>query len=96
MLGENNMESMEDKYLPPTLRDFHNQKDVFKGMNKFYEGFIKNLPYAMDNNLKNLSWVDLHILTIDFILWHLAKQGYVLRKNDKFKDERYIYKNGNW
>ncbi len=80
---------MDDKYLTPSLRDFHEQKDCFKKMGKFYQGFINDLPPYMVENLKNLSWRDIHILTIDFILWHLAKQGYTLKANKKFKENIY-------
>ena len=39
----------------------------------------------MFENLKNITWVDMQILTCDYMLYNLAKMGYVLRKSDKFK-----------
>lgn len=83
------MTEMGDNYLAPDLRDFHNQKDAFKKMYQHYKYFIEKLPPYMAENLKNLTWVDLHIVGIDFILWHLAKQGYTLKYNKKFKENIY-------
>lgn len=80
---------MNDEYLSPYLRDFHNQKDVFKKMIRCYDDWINTMPEYQTENLRNLTWIDLHILTIDFILWHLAKQGYTLRANNKFLDEKF-------
>ena len=38
----------------------------------------------MNDNLLSLTWVDMQILTFDYLLFQLAQYGYVLRKSDKF------------
>lgn len=69
------------QYLPCFMRDFHDQKDIFKSIEYLYqdnENFDK-IPY----------WVSSHIYTVDFFLWYMASRGYTLqksRKNIEFKD----------
>lgn len=60
------------KHLPRILRDFHDQKDVFKTIHSTVE-----LP----KELANLSWVAAHIYVIDIFLWFMAKRGYTLQKS---------------
>ena len=60
------------KYLPERMRDFHDQKDLFKSMHLLFqdnEG-AANTP----------SWVQGHIYIIDFFLWFMASRGYTLQK----------------
>ena len=66
------------KHLPTFLRDFHDQKDVFKSV-----GEAKN---PVD---KDITWMDGHIYTIDKFLWFMAVHGYTLQKcraKQSFKD----------
>lgn len=65
-------------YLPPVIRDFHDQKDLFK-----------KIGSIMDNReeLKNLSWVTAQIFTIDIFLWFMARHGYTLQKSRQSKIE---------
>ncbi len=58
-------------YLPPMMRDFHDQKDVFKAL---YDTIV------IPDRLKHVSWVDAHIFTIDIFLWWMARRGYTLQK----------------
>lgn len=58
-------------YLPPMMRDFHDQKDVFKAL---YDTIV------IPEQLKHISWVDAHIFTIDIFLWWMARRGYTLQK----------------
>lgn len=61
------------------MRDFHDQKDVFKAMY-----FKQDCESAGD-----ISWVQGQIYVIDCFLWFMAKRGYTLqksRKNLDFKD----------
>ena len=77
---QNYLRSMQ--FLPERLRDFHDQKDLFKSMHYLYqdgEG-AKDKP----------NWVDGHVYVIDWFLWFMASRGYTLQKTRKqgieFKD----------
>ena len=61
------------EYLPDIIRDFHDQKDLFKSMHFLYQ----------DNQNVEISWVDGHIYTIDNFLWFMASRGYTLQKSRK-------------
>lgn len=66
------------EYLPCFLRDFHDQKDVFKAMHD-----------TIGNANENGNARDGHIYVIDTFLWYMARCGYTLqksRKNVEFKD----------
>lgn len=66
------------EYLPHFMRDFHDQKDVFKAMHNT----IKNAD--VNGNPR-----DGHIYVIDTFLWYMARCGYTLQKSRKdvqFKD----------
>lgn len=60
------------QYLPPELRDFHDQKDLFKA--------IHDLVHA-NPGTKRVSWVDAHIYTVDVFLWFMATRGYTLQRS---------------
>lgn len=66
-----------EKILPDFLRDFHDQKDFFKGLHSLYSEGENKIP----NN-----WVDNHIYTIDFFLWFMARHGYRLQR---FKSKQF-------
>lgn len=68
-------------YLPDFLKDFHDQKDVFKTISDLYQN---------DENYKQLpqSWRDNHIYVIDFFLWFMGQHGYKLQR-DRSKVEFY-------
>ena len=58
------------KHLPVFMRDFHDQKEVFKTIFDKYD--ISDL---------DISWRDAHIFTIDYFLWFMADHGFTLQKN---------------
>lgn len=58
------------EYLPEFMRDFHDQKDLFKT--------IHGLVHAHDGT-KAITWRDAHIYTIDVFLWFMARRGYTLQ-----------------
>ena len=61
----------EGRYLPEPMRDFHDQKDLFKAMSQLYgEPMAKHAP----------SWIDAQIFTVDYFLWFMASRGYTLQK----------------
>jgi hypothetical protein len=71
------------KYLPPVLRDFHDQKDFFKFID-MKVGKRREKEAAgghPDTYLDGYNWVMLHVLTIDFVLWFLALHGYTLQRS---------------
>ncbi|EBL0533852.1 hypothetical protein OWX90_002146 [Salmonella enterica] len=66
------------EYLPEFMRDFHDQKDVFKAMHNT----IKNAD-------ENGNPRDGHIYVVDTFLLYMARCGYTLQKSRKnviFKD----------
>ena len=69
-------------YLPEFLRDFHDQKDLFKSLHHLYQ----DSEGAEDKP----NWRDGHVYTIDWFLWFMASRGYTLqkcrRKNIPFKE----------
>lgn len=66
------------EYLPEFMRDFHDQKDVFKAMHN-----------TITNANENGNPRDGHIYMVDTFLWYMARCGYTLQKSRKqveFKD----------
>lgn len=62
------------EYLPGVLRDFHDQKDVFKAMHETID--IESHDYA-----KDVSWVAGQCYVIDIFLWWMARRGYTLQRS---------------
>lgn len=60
-------------HLPEFIKDFHDQKDLFKTIQKWADG------QNSFNDLSN-SWVENQIFTIDYFLWCMALHGYKLQK----------------
>lgn len=56
------------EFLPLFMRDFHDQKDLFKAMHDRVQTESK------------VSWVDGHCYVIDVFLWFMARRGYTLQK----------------
>lgn len=56
-----------EKHLPIFMRDFHDQKDLFKAISMTYPEHP-------------VSWVDGHCYTIDRFLPFMAKHGYTLQR----------------
>lgn len=61
------------EYLPDFMRDFHDQKDIFKAIHELYKN---------DESLKKLpqGWTDNHIFVVDFFLWFMGQHGYKLQR----------------
>lgn len=73
------------EYLPAPLRDFHDQKDIFKAIwevvmraKERQEKERSGIPY-----LGGLNWVDAHIFTIDQFLYFMARHGWTLQRSRK-------------
>lgn len=61
-------------YLPDVLRDFHDQKDVFKAIHETIN--VSNHQYA-----GNVDWVTGQCYVIDIFLWWMARRGYTLQRS---------------
>lgn len=69
-------------YLPDVLKDFHDQKDVFKAMHEI-------LAENPNDLIKRPSWIEGHCYVIDVFLTFMARRGYTLqrtRKRGNFRD----------
>lgn len=62
------------KYLPEPLRDFHDQKDVFKAMHDIIN--VQGHEYA-----RSVDWVTGQCYVIDIFLWFMARRGYTLQRS---------------
>lgn len=61
-------------HLPPLLRDFHDQKDLFKAMHE-----IINLQ---GNDIaRKVDWVTGQVYVIDVFLRFMARRGYTLQRS---------------
>ena len=63
-------------HLPDILKDFHDQKDVFKAMHAMYEGKPK-----ANERFEEISWVSGQCYVIDWFLWFMAMHGYTLQRS---------------
>lgn len=68
------------EYLPSFMRDFHDQKDLFKAMQDVVERQNQKHPQGVTNGL---TWVAAHVYTIDVFLWVMARRGYTLQRSRK-------------
>lgn len=68
------------EYLPAFMRDFHDQKDVFKACDEVMQRSIAKNGGAY---MRDLSWVDAHVYTVDIFLWMMARHGYTLQRSRK-------------
>lgn len=60
----------DSKHLPEFMRDFHDQKDIFKAMLNYFNN-AEDMP---------VTWQDGHVFTVDWFLWFMAAHGYTLQK----------------
>lgn len=61
------------EHLPTFLRDFHDQKDLFKTISARYRN------EATDPQMPN--WTMAQIYTIDWFLWFLGQHGWTLQRS---------------
>jgi hypothetical protein len=64
------------EYLPPPLRDFHDQKEVFKAIHE-------RIAEDQSSLVKRPTWIEGHVYVIDTFLWFMARRGYTLQKTRK-------------
>lgn len=76
----------EGKHLPDFMKDFHDQKDLFKLIEYVYENGSHKVGVDVPN------WRDAQVYTIDWFLWFMASRGYTLQKNrSKIEFEQPIF-----
>lgn len=63
------------KHLPWFLRDFHDQKDVFKLVHDLTR------PSKLDLTIRHPNWVEGQVYVIDTFLWCMARHGYTLQRS---------------
>jgi hypothetical protein len=61
------------KYLPPPMRDFHDQKRIFKRIQEMSDRY-KWMPGEQPDFRVSMCY------TIDIFLWFMAMHGYTLQK----------------
>ncbi len=67
------------QHLPKFMRDFHDQKDLFK--------MIDELTIIEPDEIRRpLTWQEGMIYSIDTFLWAMARFGYTLQKTSKKLD----------
>ncbi len=75
----NRREWMEaEEHLPRFMRDFHDQKDLFKTVETFFSEPQKEHYF--------IPWVKAQVYVIDRFLWFMAIHGYTLQKARKKVD----------
>jgi hypothetical protein len=68
------------EYLPDFMRDFHDQKDVFKACDEVMQ---RSVEKNGGSYMRDLSWADAHVYTVDIFLWMMARHGYTLQRSRK-------------
>ena len=63
----------DGNYLPKFMKDFHDQKDLFKSIHQLVD--VEGHDYA-----KHVSWVAGPCYVVDIFLWFMARHGYTLQK----------------
>lgn len=66
-------------YLPDFMRDFHDQKDLFKTVDETAQRSVEK----GNNYIEDMSWVAAQVYTVDIFLWVMAKHGYTLQRSRK-------------
>lgn len=64
----------EQKHLPEFMRDFHNCKELFKGISEY-------IVCEDDHPANDVNWRQAHCYTIDVFLWFMAEHGYTLQRS---------------
>lgn len=64
----------DKKHLPEFLKDFHDQKDFFK--------YLHEALQLQDHDLlKDVSWIQNQVYTMDMLLFVLARYGWTLQRS---------------
>lgn len=68
------------EYLPEFMRDFHDQKDLFKALQEVVD---RSNAKNGEHRALTLTWTEAHIYSVDIFLWVLAAHGYTLQRSRK-------------
>lgn len=69
------------KYLPRFLRDFHDQKEVFKFMDMVMQRYkAKSIQNRMWSPTYEVNWIAAQCYVIDIFLYVMAKHGWTLQR----------------
>ena len=68
----------QQKHLPDFMRDFHDQKDLFKAL---FEVVTEIDDEHQKPYYEGLNFQNTHVYVLDVFLWILAAHGYTLQKN---------------
>lgn len=68
------------EYLPDFMRDFHDQKDLFKAVDEVRQ---RSVERNGGSYMRDLNWTDAHVYTVDVFLWMMARHGYTLQRSRK-------------
>lgn len=78
-------------YLPEFMRDFHDQKLLFKFVGSIVQNAkrkAKDKKGASDYLLEDMpNWMSASVYVVDFFLWTMARRGYTLQKSRKHIDD---------
>ncbi len=71
------------KYLPRFMRDFHDQKRLFRAIGELVSDTQQKDIGTVRSIVTSLlpHWSDAHIYVVDFFLWYMAKRGYTLQRS---------------
>ena len=83
------MKEWRDKglHLPVFMRDFHDQKDLFKAIERLTTGIEEEW---------HVPWTKAQVYVIDIFLWFMARHGYTLQKTRAKHTFQDIHYNINW
>lgn len=62
------------RYLPRFMRDFHDQKDLFKALHE-------TIDVEANDYTRPVTWVSGQCYVIDIFLWFMAQHGYTLQRS---------------
>jgi hypothetical protein len=60
------------RYLPRFMRDFHDQKDLFRAIHQTIKVHEKDM-------VSGITWPTAQVYVIDIFLWWMARRGYTLQ-----------------
>jgi len=84
----NTQEFLESgEYLPEFMRDFHDQKLVFKYLSIIVSNAKQKATWNKNELERMPDWMSAQIYTIDFFLWVMGRHGYTLQKSRKHIDD---------
>jgi hypothetical protein len=65
-------------HLPAFMKDFHDQKDLFKTIHQIYTKAEEGKAISMQ---EMPNWREAQCYTIDWFLWFMATHGYTLQRS---------------